>query len=319
MKLDGRQQSENTNEGLFQYVGYQLKIHSYLYLPELSPVPVPSSEFCDIQITLGDVESHPENIDEAGRGFWVEGDQACYSLRDVGTFLVTAGRHILVEPHSQAPEEALRLCILGPALGLALHQRGFFTLHASAVAVAGAGVAFLGGHAWGKSTMAAILRERGHALISDDLTALEQSGKSIVPAFPQLKLWPDALSSLGCSPAVLPQVHPALEKRALRFKQGFATSSVPLRRLYILAIGETVTIESIPPTQAFEDIVCHWYGARFGPDFVKSLDLRQHFLRIAQLARTVPVRRLQRPATLLSDPGLAGAIEYAILEDLGAS
>ena len=68
--------------------------------------------------------------------------------------------------------------------------------------------------------------------------------------------------------------------------------------------------------QVFEELNRHWYGARFGSTLIDSLDLRAHFLQISRLARTVSVRRLQRPATLQDDPGLGETIEKAILEDL---
>jgi hypothetical protein len=247
---------------------------------------------------------------------WVHGDHACYALQGVGVFLISAGKHIRVEPHEGVTEEALRLCILGPALALALLQRGFFTLHASAVSIEGGAVAFLGGHGWGKSTMAAMLRARGYPVVSDDLTTLEWGKDTVIPSFPQLKLWPDAIGALGKASHEFPQVHPDVDKRALRFTEGFAPDPLPLRRLYLLAVGHPTTIETLRPMQVFEELMRHWYGARFGPALFDALDLRAHFLRVSRLARTVPVRRLQRPSTLREDPDLGEAIERAILRDL---
>jgi hypothetical protein len=298
------------------YYGFGLTIKAPLDLPELRSEPGESAGPCDVEITFGTVEEHPPYLEDGDRGFWMRGEQACYALRNVGVFLVSAGRHICVEAHENATEETLRLCILGPALGLALQQRGFLTLHASAVSIQGAAVAFLGGHGWGKSTMAALLQARGYPVISDDLTALEPDSNRVVPSFPQLKLWPDAAGALGHTSQELPLVHPDVDKRALRFSEGFVRDPSPLRRLYLLAVGETTAIETIPPAQVFEELMRHWYGSRFGPALLKSLDLRGHFLRVSNLASTVGLRRLQRPATLLDDLDLGETIEKAILEDL---
>ena len=274
------------------------------------------SDPADIEIRIGKVEPHPRHIDETGCGFWARGNQACHYLKGVGAFLVSAGRHILFEPSPGVAEESLRLSILGPALALALHQRGLFLLHASAISIDGAAVAFLGGHGWGKSTMAALFHARGFPVISDDVTAIKGEENTAVPSFPRLKLWPDAIRTLKLSPEELPQVHPDLPKRTLPLSDGFASCPVPLRRLYVLGIGETTAIEALRPAHGLEEIIRHWYGVRFGPAFFKSLDLRQHFLRAGQLANGVPVKRLQRPATLLTDPDLPEAIEKEIVQDL---
>jgi hypothetical protein len=213
-------------------------------------------------------------------------------------------------------QEALRLAILGPSLALVLHQRGLFILHASAIAINGAAVAFMASHGGGKSTMAAVLRARGYTVVSDDVAAVNLDDNTVVPSFPQLKLWPSVLSTLGMLPEDLPQVHPAVEKRAFRFAEGFPDCSLPLQRLYVLAIGQPTAVEVLRPRQVFEEIMRHWYGVRFGPALFDSLDLREHFLRASRLTRMVPVRRLQRPATLFEDPNLPQAIEKAILHDI---
>ena len=258
-------------------------------------------------------------VDETGCGFRMQGNQACYRLEGAGAFLVSEGKDILVEPCPGVSQMALRLCMLGPALALALYQRGLFILHASAVAIDGTAVAFLGGHGWGKSTMAALLHARGYPVITDDVTAVDLDHNTVVPSFPQLKLWPEALRVLSRPAHNLPQVHPDLEKRAFRFSEGFASCPLPLQRLYVLSIGQPTAVEILQPGRMFEEIIRHWYGVRFGPPMFDALDRRAHFLQASQLTRTVPVRRLQRPATLMDDPELPRTIEENILQDLGHS
>jgi hypothetical protein len=298
------------------YYGFGLKIQAPLHFPELPQGSDETAAPCDVRISLGKIEQDRPSPGDSGRGLWVRGNQACYSLRDVGVFLVTAGRHILVEPHDGVAQEALRLCILGPVLALALQQRGLFTLHASAVSIGGGAVAFLGGHGWGKSTMAALLQACGHPVISDDLTAIDPKGYRVIPGFPQVKLWPDAAVALGHASNDLPRVHPGIEKRALRFSQEYPDRTLPLRRLYLLAKGETLAIDRLTPLQSFEEITRHWYGARFGEVLFESLGLRSHFRQVAGLAKAAPVRRLQRPATLRDATRVRESIENVILRDL---
>lgn len=302
------------------YFGFGLKIKSSLPFPELTSITEDSEELCDIEITFGKIDKHPDPVKDSDRGFWVHGNQACYSWQEVGVFLVSNGQKILIDPYKDVQERVLRLCILGPVMALALLQRGYLTLHASCVEINGEAVAFLGGSGWGKSTMAATLQTLGHPVITDDLTAFEPGGSNrIVPSFPQLKLWPDAVDALGHSSDELPILHPKVDKRALRFEQNFALEPIPLRRLYILSVGQTTTIDSLKPMQSFEILNWSWYCARFGNKLIDAMDLRSHFLRISTLARTTPVKRLQRPTTLKDDPELGKTIEHAILQDLHSS
>ena len=83
--------------------------------------------------------------------------------------------------------------LLGPILGLLLRLRGVTCLHASAVAFADHAIAFVGSEGAGKSTTAALMAQKGCAVISDDVVALvERDGSFYVyPAYPYLCLWPD--------------------------------------------------------------------------------------------------------------------------------
>lgn len=301
----------------YRYHAYGLVVESALPLPELG-VDQTSPEQADLRIAFGRIGCHPDP-DVSGCGIWARDGQACYLNLGVGAFLVSSGTEILVEPAAGVAPEALRLSILGPALALALQQRGLFLLHASAVSVNGEAVAFLGMHGFGKSTTAALLNARGHPLVSDDLLAVSVEDQTVYPSFPQLKLWPDALQTLGLRPDELPQVHPDVPKRALRLSEGFAVQPIQLRRLYVLGIGFPTLVQTLSPVEIFTEISRHWYGVRFGQAYLDSLDVRRHFLQTAHLARDVPMRRLQRPATLADDPDLPRAMEAAILKDIESS
>lgn len=298
-----------------RYHIFGLHVESPLVFPELSSVRDDADVPADVKISLGEIERRPHAMDESGRGFWAYEGRACYLWPGVGEFLVSDGCHILVQPHQDAVGESLRLSILGPVFALLLQQRGLLTLHASAVAVGDAAVAFLGGHGWGKSTMAATLHARGYPLISDDLTAVTRDDR-VVPSYPQIKLWPDAVGVLGHASEALPLVHPDVDKRALRFSEGFAQDSLHLKRLYLLGRGPSTAIETLAPKQALGELMGHYFCNRFGPGFFGAFDLKDHFLRMTDLARSVAARRLLRPATLREDPGLIDAIERAILDDL---
>ena len=74
------------------------------------------------------------------------------------------------------------------------------TLHASAVAVDGGAVLLAGGSGAGKPSLAAAFVQRGYGLLADDIAGVvvdRERRATALPAFPCLRLWDDALDSLG--------------------------------------------------------------------------------------------------------------------------
>ena len=307
--------SQQPDEGHY-YRAYGLNLYSSIPLTELPSGNAPA----DVVIRLGTVKERPESLDEDGIGIWFTEGKACHFREDAGAFLANGGTEIVVDPNPAASPEAIRLSVLGPALGLILHQRGTFALHASAVAMGDVAVMFLGPNRAGKSTMAALMHSRGHPLLCDDVTPLDMNASEVrvTPSFPQIKLWPDSADVIG-SAAEMPILHPAFDKRAFRPTTGFWSKPVRLHRLYVLSVAETISITPVAPAMAIQPLLASWYGARFGAGFARSIDQRAHFENCSRLASSVTMRVLQRPATLMEDPGLAAAIESAIADDLASA
>ena len=292
---------------MFSYVAYGLGIHSATPLPEL----VPQAVAADVVISPGRVEqTHLEAVSEAHK-FWATAGEACHFFAGMGAFLARNGREIIFDAVPHADARTLRLSLLGPALALILLQRGQYVLHASAIAIAGHAVAFLGDHGWGKSTTAAALHARGHEMLSDDVTAIHIGAglPMVVPSFPQFKLWPESAAALGDTPEALPLLHPQLEKRACRVTQGFAQMALPLKRLYILDEGRVLASKPCEPQTALQALMQHWYGTRFGRQMLQVMDLATHFRHCVTLVNHVSVRRLHRPPCLATLPDLARFIE----------
>jgi hypothetical protein len=89
--------------------------------------------------------------------------------------------------------------LLGPVMALVLRRRGRLPLHASAVVVDDAAVAFVGAEGSGKSTTAAKLVAAGLPGLTDDLLALsvtDSAGPIAHPGPPWLRLRPDGATAL---------------------------------------------------------------------------------------------------------------------------
>ena len=300
-------------ERMYFYSVYGLNVLSSLHLPEL----VAGEEEADVIVHLGKVQPLPPVLNGTGTGFRATADEACHFVEGVGAFLIRKGCEVIIDPAPGVEERVLRLSILGPVLTLLLHQRGRFVLHASAVEAGGHAVAFMGGSFCGKSTQAAILESRGYGIVADDTTAIDinENGCKVIPGFPWLKLWPDTIISLGETPESMTQLHPLLEKRGRRPTREFSQKSLPLKRIYLLAVGSTPAIEPCRPQEALKAIMSHWKGAQFGPELLRSSDVSSFFLQCGNLANKVAVYRLKRPASLPALPEVADLVEEHLALD----
>ncbi|MFB2895114.1 hypothetical protein ACE1CI_19580 [Aerosakkonemataceae cyanobacterium BLCC-F50] len=287
----------------FSYTAYGLQIRSTLPIPEF----IVSSGEPDVVIRLGQVECLPFVIDPDVR-FQFREQEACFIYEDVGAFLVQQGREIVIDPAPRVEERVLRLFILGPIIAMLLHQRGLLLLHASAVVVNNSVVAFLGDSGWGKSTTAAALHTLGYGILTDEILAIVSCFEYPIalPAFPQLKLWPEAAIFLGNDPKKLPRVHPQSDKRTCHANRKFPQRPLPLKRIYVLVEGLHQEIEPLQPQNAFIELVRHSYAARF----LKATGAASlHLHHCAKLASSVSICSLIRPKSLAALPDLVRLLE----------
>jgi hypothetical protein len=272
-------------------------------LPEL--VAGEAEEEEEVSIRFGCVGNLPSQILEEGWGHFSPAPNEDYLFwQHVGSFLVLGGRTILVDPSPAADERLLRLFVLGPVLAMLLRQRDYLLLHASAVAVNDEAVLFLGSAGWGKSTMAATLHDRGHRLVTDDVAALRVGGSRPVlfPGFPQLKLWPEALVSLGDDPEKLPRCGPYFEKRARPVGHSFSSTPLPTKRIYVLDEGDTPEILPLGAQEALAELAHHTYVAM-------DIGSASHFRKCVDLANVATVCSLRRPKSLSQLPRVARLVE----------
>jgi hypothetical protein len=287
---------------MYFYQAYGLTFKSVLALPELN---VSEKTKADVLIKLQRLPNSPLSIETTAHCYQLTAEGLYIYWQGVGTFLVKNGKEIIIEPVVEVDEDRLRLFLLGAAIGVILHQRGYLVLHGSAVAINEQAVVFIGDKGWGKSTIAATLHARGHCLIGDDVIAIDISkdGKLLViPAFPQLKLWPDAATSIGVEAEQLPRLVSHLEKRDCRIDCGFAQTALVLEQVYVLGMHDNLAIKSLQPQETMRYLMSNSYVTRFGKELLQT-DEASHFLNLMKCANQVSIARLLRPAdlSLLSD------------------
>lgn len=286
------------------YTLHGLKVYSEVPLP-LVEAPGDAVATHDVRIRLCAPAELPRR---AVRGcYGATPEEAHLHYPGIGEIHVRDGAEIEVLPAPGVHHPLLSQFIIGVAFGILLHQRGHLTLHASAVALGGGVVAFVGWKGMGKSTTAAAFHAAGHPLVAEDTVACDRSDVvTVLPGVRQFKLDPAAAAyALRVDPASLPRLHEAHERRIHLVDDDYRPQPRPLRGVFVLEWGETVGLESLKPEQAFVELVRHAYALRFlGPRGGVS----RHFEQATELARTVPVVRLVRPRSLEALPAVIDAV-----------
>jgi hypothetical protein len=265
------------------YRAYGLVLDSALPLPELDATRASP----DVAIRL----SRDRFDRDATRPCRRMPDGWLLSRPPAGDFYVRGGREILIAPDGGRAPDFLREILLGPAMAMLLHERGRFILHASAVELDGAAVAFLGDSGDGKSTLALALRDRGCRILTDDVLAIDLQGSRAVaiPAYPQIRLVEKGTSG----------------KRAVPVPRDFVDEPRPLACAYVLAPGRRGTaIEQLEPQASFLELVRHSYCA----PLVEQTGAPLHFAQCGTLLTAMPVFRLAFERDLTALPLLADAI-----------
>lgn len=295
---------------MFSYRAYGLGIHSAIPLPEL----IVARTAADVVVRFGSVGGSHFLAPNVDSDRWV-GSQGLYMCwKEAGCFLVRSGQEIIVEPVSDATEQVLRLCLLGPVLGALLHQRGMLVLHASAVVISDGVVAFLGESGEGKSTTAAALHARGYSIMADDIVALDLSAigaPMVPPAFPRLKFSPQSAAALNYSLETLTEFHPEDHRREYRAVEGFPQMPLPLKAIYVLAEGTSLGIERLHSQEAFVELVRHSYAA----SLLKTVGATSaHFHQCVDVVKFVPIYRLRRQLSVAVLPEVAQLVEEQLLQ-----
>lgn len=296
---------------MFYHFAYSLLIESEIALLELQSAPPADA---DIRVRLAPAITYVR----AHSIEWRDGPnpEARLSFPGAGRFVIKSGHEILVEPEPGVDPALLRLYIEGMMLAAALHQRGYFVMHSSVVKIAGQAVALIGPAGAGKSSTAAALHARGHAVVADDNAAIDQRAASpcVVPGFPTLKLYPDVAVFLGFERDSLKELHHSQIKQAQSVSSGFSPDRVPLAAIYVLDQTANADVSNLSSITIVTELIRHSVPIRWGA----SGDGR-HLRNCAELANAVPVFRVRTFTELSELPGVAELIERHFLSLDGTS
>ena len=225
------------------------RVSSSVALPEAMPW-AGDNQPPDISIRFGPAPPLVDSV-AIGGGVTVGRDGTCHlDIEGVACFLVAHGREIVVEPLGDSSMSMLSAFLLGPVLGVLCHQRRLFPLHAACVRIDGGAIALTGRSGAGKSTLAAALVCRGHGLVADDVCVIDvaaSGGPTVLPTFPRLKLWEDAMQGLDIPTEGAARARTDRPKFHFCEPGYFDPSPVKLRAIYVLGRSLTTGDNDIRP------------------------------------------------------------------------
>lgn len=295
------------------YRAYGIIIRSQLALPEF---PAITNCQADASVVFGDGSGWIDAVRNE-LSFWsVQRHEARFWFKGVAGFLVRGGVEIVVSPEPGIEPSLLRMYVEGMMMACLLQQRGYYVLHASVVEIGRHGIAFLGHVGAGKSSLAAALHARGHAVVTDDNAVIELSCHEplVIPAFPSVKVYPAIAASLGYEEHSLKVMHSSQMKRATSVSRAFPKNPVPLRRLYVLERGAAGTIMPLTPGEATVELIRNSVPTRW-----RQPGDGTHLTQCAQLSRLIPAARIRTFDALEEIPEIAQRIEENELERSAAA
>lgn len=216
---------------------YGLRIASTVPLADLPPW-TGDGRVADVGVDVGPVPPLADPVVD-GPFLQVASDGTSrYLVPGVAAWRVAAdGSRITVDPVEDPAGAAQRTFLYGSVFAIVGLRRGLLPLHAACLQCTGGAVAFAGPSGVGKSTLAARLVRRGFPVLADDVTMLDLAapgGPLVLPAFPRLKLWQDAMDRLGLPAEGLERARPTLDKFHLPVGGAFQGQPARLKAMVLL-------------------------------------------------------------------------------------
>lgn len=276
------------------------RVFSELCLPELQPW---SEALGDDRILTLELGGSVPADGEAGFAATADGG-AMLRVPEVALFRINAAAdRVAIHPAQGADLLVVRSFLYGSVLAVLCYKRGLFPLHGASILLGDSAVIVSGPIGAGKSTLAAALARRGHALLSDDVCAIDLKDAArplLWPAFPRVKLLQDAIDNFNLGAAA------CYSRAATGTKGHFGVASfdaaktartAPVAAIYALAPpeGDAVSHKQLRGKDAFVFLESQAHRAWMGRGLGLGVQL---FRCIGAVAAAVPVYRLERPRSL---------------------
>ena len=292
------------------YTAHGLNIKSEIIFPEL----LKSSEDSNILIKYGEFDySSQKTISEGvfriASHYILTEDSVYLVWNNIDICQIIKGKKIIVNSRTGVDVTFLRTLILGPALGILLHQRGRLVLHASAVHMNNGAVAFMGHNGAGKSTTTFSFMNSDYPLIADDILSIEfrDNIPVVYPGLPRIKLWPESLEIFDKSIESFP-IHPESRKRSY-LVDDFSNRVHNLKHIYVIENKEKTYLEELRSQEALIELIRNSYCANIFQNSDQATNLEEY----GKIVKNVSIKQLNIERSLDKIPEMVNLVEKDVL------
>lgn len=280
------------NRKLYKYSAFGLVIGSEIELPELLSSDIDT----EIKIEFGETPVELQNPIKKGLRFQAAENEFLLHVDNVASFYVKNGDSITIKKKENADDDSVRLFLLGSALGALLMQRDMIPMHGSTVKIDDYCIVITGVSGVGKSTLAAQFFKQDYQILSDDVSAIKLENKQafIVPSYPQIKLWADAIRKFNDNPGSHRKLRDNIEKFGIKIHKQYYTKPLPVKAVFILNTKNTegIDFDEVKGIEKFNALRRNTYRFQFVDGLNKQ---KEHFQTINQIASLIKVYRITRP------------------------
>ena len=159
---------------------------------------------------------------------------------------------------------------------------------------------FCGKSGTGKSTLAALLTQKGYSLLADDISVINTNGKisTVIPGITKIKLWQDVAEQLYKDYSKFPKVRDQLLRYKIPDSSSKEMEETQIGNIIILEKKNSAGFElnKISGAEKFSLLVENTYRLQYIEGLETSLN---HFREISELIKNVNVFILRRPSSPL--------------------
>jgi hypothetical protein len=289
----------DNNKGVpkYYYMVYGLRIKSEVYLPELTSIDEPESEYIDATISYGKVSEVVEGKILKNHFLKISKSEFFLFIKGVAYYYVAQGNTIVVEPEELCNKKDVKTFLLGSSLGMMLIQRSIVAIHGGTVIVNKKGIIITGQSGAGKSTLISSFVKSGYEFLADDVSAIgETMDKNFIihPSYPQQKLCRDAIERMGFNLTMYSKIDDQRDKYAIPLRKSILQMPVSLSSIFEINIGATDKVE-----------VCEVFGAEKIKIFLRNIYRMEfyeltgvelkYFNQCLNIVKKVRIYRVTRP------------------------
>jgi len=294
--------------GRYSYYGYGLRISSDIELP--LPKADRDGNF-DAHITFGEIPEHIE-CERKISSYSISQDTFVLNFKNAKMF-AGSGQELIIEfpENEKFNKDDTVPFILSSCIGALLHQRNTLALHASSVMTKNGAVIFIGTSSSGKSTLAAVLKQKGYSVLSDDICPIDITGTRAVmyPSGENLQIWKDIFSALKIPPEFLRKIRPSIEKYYYSHANPEFKEPVNISAIYLLNPSNEGLYEirdKFSGNQKLNILKNHICCKNFAKEmFIEN----KYYKKLKQLSGTVPLKEFVKPNNEFNTEKLADILE----------